>query len=115
MKTLALDRTRWDLVLDLHGNIAVATEPYALAQDAASGARLFRGECWYDTTRGIPRALALGAQVNIGALRQAYVAAARAVPGVTAATADLVVTPGRVLRGQITVSDAEGAQARMTT
>ena len=35
-------------------NIAVADEPYALAQDAASAIRTFIGECYYDTTKGLP-------------------------------------------------------------
>ena len=34
--TLLLDRTVWDLLLDGSGNIAIATEPYATAQDVAS-------------------------------------------------------------------------------
>ena len=54
MKTLLLDRTQWDLVQDANGNIALATEPYARAQDVASACRLFRGELWYDTAAGIP-------------------------------------------------------------
>jgi hypothetical protein len=32
MRTLLLDTVAWDLVLDVNGNIAVADEPYALAQ-----------------------------------------------------------------------------------
>ena len=115
MNTLALDRDTWDLTLDVSGDIALATNPYALAQDAASGARLFRGECWYDTTRGIPQAAALGGQVNIAALRQAYVAAALAVPDVTVATCVIGVDASRTLRGQITVTDATGAQASTLT
>ena len=54
MRTLLLDRTAWDLVLDANGNIACATEPYQIAQDVASAIRTFRGECFYDTTLGLP-------------------------------------------------------------
>ena len=54
MKTLLLDQTTWDLTLDANNNIALAAEPYAFAQDAASAIRLFQGELWYDTTRGVP-------------------------------------------------------------
>lgn len=36
MKTLLLDQKSWDLTLDAAGNIAVAAEPYAIAQDVAS-------------------------------------------------------------------------------
>jgi hypothetical protein len=54
MDTLALDRTTWDLFLDARGDIAVASNPYSLAQDAASAIRLFSGELYYDTTQGVP-------------------------------------------------------------
>lgn len=53
-RTLALDRTVWDLVLDTSGNIAVVSNPYSIAQDVASAVRCFRGECWYDTALGAP-------------------------------------------------------------
>lgn len=53
-KTLALDRTVWDLVLDISGNIAVVSNPYSIAQDVASAVRCFRGECWYNTNLGVP-------------------------------------------------------------
>lgn len=54
MQTLLLDQVSWDLVVDAFGNIAVASNPYSLAQDAASAGRTFLGEVWYDTTLGIP-------------------------------------------------------------
>jgi hypothetical protein len=52
--TLLLDNINWDLLVDLNGNIAMAQEPYSLAQDVASQARLFAGELWFDTVQGIP-------------------------------------------------------------
>lgn len=52
--TLLLDLTAWDLVIDASGNIAMASAPYAIAQDVASAVRLFLGELWYDTTQGVP-------------------------------------------------------------
>jgi hypothetical protein len=36
MNTLFLNPGPWDLTLDASGNIALAAEPYSLAQDAAS-------------------------------------------------------------------------------
>ena len=42
MKTLLLRPDTWDLTLDSAGNIAVAENPYALAQDAASAIKLFQ-------------------------------------------------------------------------
>ena len=52
--TLLLDRTTWDLAVDASGNIAVATSPYATAQDISSAVRVFQGECWYNTALGLP-------------------------------------------------------------
>ena len=54
MKSLLLDQTVWDLVLDANGNIACGTAPYATAQDVATAARTFATEAYYDTTLGIP-------------------------------------------------------------
>jgi len=54
MDTLFLNPDTWDLVVDAHNNIAVAANPYALAQDAASEIKTFSSECYYDTAKGIP-------------------------------------------------------------
>jgi len=54
LNTLLLDQTAWDLVIDSNGNIAMASPPYSLAQDVASAIKLFQGELWYDTSKGIP-------------------------------------------------------------
>ena len=52
--TLLLDTVAWDLVLDSFGNIALASPPYALAQDVASAIRTFLGEVYYDASLGVP-------------------------------------------------------------
>ena len=54
MDTILLDPSNWDLLLDSDGNIAKASNPYAIAQDAASACKLFSGELYYNTTKGIP-------------------------------------------------------------
>jgi len=61
MDTLLLDLDNWDLTVDAAGNWAVASPPYAIAQDVASAIKTFQlqagpndpvlGECWYDNTR----------------------------------------------------------------
>lgn len=80
-KTLLLDRSKWDLVLDAAGNIAVAEEPYATAQDIASYQRTLRGECWYDTDIGIPYLDSVLGQAPPRALLQHYLEdAAKQVP-----------------------------------
>jgi len=61
MNTLYLLPDTWDLVLDSSANIAMATNNYSLAQDAASAIKTFYGEAYYDTTLGIPyKTLILG-------------------------------------------------------
>lgn len=109
MKTLLLDRTTWDLLLDASGNIAVATAPYQLAQDVASAVRLFAAELWYDTTRGVPYwNNILGKRPPIRFFKAQVEKAALSVPGVLAATCNLVSFTGRQLAGQIVITDATG-------
>lgn len=107
--TLLLDRTTWDLVVDIDGNIAMAKPPYALAQDAASAARLFNGELWYDTTQGMPYwQQVLGKFPPINLLKQFYVAAAQSVPGVMAAVCYISGIVGRAVSGQLQLTDTNG-------
>ncbi|EEO27188.1 hypothetical protein [Oxalobacter paraformigenes] len=54
MNTMFLNPDTWDLVVDVDGNIAMASDSYAIAQDVASACRLWKGEARYDTTRGMP-------------------------------------------------------------
>lgn len=53
-KSLLLNVEKWDISLDDSGNIGITSNPYAVAQDAACACSTFLGECWYDTTLGIP-------------------------------------------------------------
>ena len=90
MKTLLLDQTTWDLVVDASGDIAVASDPYSIAQDAASAIRTFQGECYYDTTLGVPYwSQILGRSPPLSLLKAKLVAAALTVPDV----AVMVSTP----------------------
>lgn len=52
--TLLLDIATWDLCADAAGNIALADEPYSLAQDVATAVRTFLGDEYYDQTDGVP-------------------------------------------------------------
>lgn len=54
MDTLLLLPSSWDLCLDSSGNIAMASNPYSIAQDVASAIRLFFGELYYDSSKGVP-------------------------------------------------------------
>lgn len=109
MKTLLLDRTAWDLLVDATGNVAVASDPYSKAQDAASAVRLFSGEAYYDTARGIPYfEQILGHAPPLNYMRQKFADAAKAVPGVVATAAFISSVKGRKVTGQVQVTDVAG-------
>ncbi len=97
--TLLLDRSAWDLVTDANGNIAVASNPYSLAQDAASAIRLFQGECWYDTSKGVPYfTQVLGKLPPLAFVKSQFAAAALTVPEVASATVYITsLTGGRIV------------------
>ncbi len=110
MQTLLLDQLAWDLAVDLSGNIAVASDPYSKAQDAASEVRLFQGEAYYDTTRGVPYwASILGKNPPLSLMKSKFNSAALRVPGVTRARSFIAATSGRVVSGQVQISDKTGA------
>jgi hypothetical protein len=110
--TLLLDTVAWDLVLDVYGNIAVATDPYSLAQDAASAIRLFQGELWYDTSQGVPYFLnILGRTPPLSLLRTRFEDAARTVPGVVSAKCVIAAVQGRMVTGQVQITDTNGRTA----
>jgi hypothetical protein len=117
MNTLLLDRTAWDLVLDASGNIAVASEPYSLSQDAASAIKTFIGECYFDTALGTDY-LGLvfkGAPASLSALKQMFVDAALTVPDVSSAKCFITQASGRALVGQIQVTSAKTGQVTAAT
>jgi hypothetical protein len=100
--TLLLDRDAWDLCVDAQGNIAVAAEPYSLSQDVASECRVYQGECYYDTTRGIPYASQiLGQMQPVQVLKAGLAAAAARVPGVTGVKVFLSSVSAREIGGQV--------------
>ncbi|MBX9596548.1 MAG: hypothetical protein K2X46_19440 [Roseomonas sp.] len=108
-KTLLLDTVRWDIIKDAAGNIALASEPYSQAQDAASAIRLFRDELWYQPSKGIPYYdLILGKAPPFQLFRQQMQDAALTVPGVTAAVCYITEVEGRQVRGQVQITDASG-------
>jgi hypothetical protein len=101
-----LDCSTWDLVLDASGNIAVASAPYGLAQDAASAIRLFAGGLWYNTAQGVPYfGEILGQASPIAVMKAAFVNAALIVPGVGSAVCYTAEIKGRIVTGQVQVTD----------
>lgn len=114
--TLLLDQILWDLVLDANGNIAVATDPYALAQDAASVIRTYLGEVYFDTTLGIPYLQQVfGRTPSLTLLKAQLETAAETVPGVSKATVFLTSTEGRIVTGQIQVTSEATGQVSAAT
>ena len=109
MDTLLLDISRWDLVLNAAGDVAVATTPYSRAQDVASAIRLFLGEAWYDTTRGVPYLEEIFGQTPTLTEFQAFmVRAALTVPGVVSAECILSSFENRTVNGQVIFTDDDG-------
>lgn len=51
--TMILDVRDWDILLDSAGNWAVADPPYAPFQDAASSAKVIKGEAYITPSRGV--------------------------------------------------------------
>jgi len=105
----------WDLVLDVAGNWAVATDPYAIAQDVASAVRLFKGEQWFDTIPGVPYFDGiLGVQPNLQYVKAQIEAAALTVPGVVRARCLFASFTNRVLSGQVQITDTVGVSNNVT-
>ena len=101
--TLLLDRDANDLCLDASGNIALADEPYAQVQDAASACRVYEGEAWYDTTLGVPF---FSQPVQV--VKARLVLAAESVPGVRQARVALTALTDRTLGGQVQITTTGG-------
>lgn len=107
MNTLYLTPDSWDLTVDASGNIAMASDPYSQAQDAASNIKLFQGELWYDTTQGLPYFQSiLGYLPPISLLKAKLVAAALMVPGVNKASCYLTSIVNRTLSGQVQITNS---------
>lgn len=112
MNSLLLDRSTWDLTKDANRDIALAGEPYSLAQDAACAIRLFQGELYYDTTQGVPYwDQILGQQPSIPLIKTLFVAAAETVPDVTDAKVFVTGVVNREMSGQVQVTGPDGTTA----
>ena len=109
MNTLLLDLGLWDLTLDAFGNIALAAEPYALAQDVASACRTVLGEVYYDTTLGVDYfGQIFGLTPPTSVFQEMFVAAALTVPDVVSATCNIEAYDPvtRLATGQVLFTDS---------
>ncbi|HKC87356.1 MAG TPA: hypothetical protein VKG02_15330, partial [Blastocatellia bacterium] len=107
--TLLLDQINWDIVCDVNGNIAVASNPYALAQDAASAIKTFEGEVYFDTTYGLPYwTQVLGHAPPLPLVKQYFNAQALTVPEVATAVSFITGVVERDLTGQVQITSDDG-------
>ena len=109
MRTLLLNPDSWDLMIDAKNDIALASNPYALAQDAASAIKLFEGEQYYDTTIGVPYwQEILGKFPPLSLVKAKLVEEALTVPEIVAAQCFIQSFVRREIRGQVQVTDKDG-------
>jgi hypothetical protein len=114
-RTLLLDQSAWDIVIDSAGNIARAEPPYALAQDVASAVRLFLGELWYSTTKGVPYFEdVLGHLPPLSLMTGLIETAALTVPGVVTAQCIISSFDAREIGGRVQFIDETGAANGVT-
>ncbi len=109
MDTMKLDHDTWDIVLDGSGNMALETGAAAQAQDAASEIKLFRGELYYDTGRGVPYwQQILGYIPRVSLIKAKYTDAASLVPGVVRTTCQIESVRDRHVIGTVYIANEEG-------
>lgn len=110
MRTLLLDIAQWDLVTNAAGDIAVAEDPYALAQDVASAIRTFLAEVWYDQSLGVAYfQQILGQAPPISLFEQLMSEAAESVTGVASAACSISAFADRRVTGRVTFTSDNGA------
>ena len=112
MNTLLLDPVAWDLILDSNFNIAMASNPYSIAQDAASAIRTFQGEVYYNGNLGIPyfdQILGKNQNVAVAILAAQAEQAAETVPEVVSARTTALYYDNRTLSGVVEIIDTTGA------
>lgn len=103
--SLLLDVNAWDLCLDAKGNWALAEDPYAILQNVSTACRLFLGELYFDTTKGVPYFTdVFGGTYPLELLKTDLEDAANAVAGVNSSTVFITGLTGRALTGQVQVS-----------
>jgi len=114
LATIALNPATWDLQTDVSGNIALLAAPDSLAQDAASAIKTFAGECYWNTTIGVPYLTQIlappppQAPPSLAFLKQQFVEAALSVPGVAAAQVFITSFSNRMISGQVQVISTTG-------
>lgn len=108
--TLLLDIESWDLVVNAANNIAVAGEPYSLAQDAASAIRMWLAEYFWDNTLGVHYLQQIFGQATppLTLLKELLQNAALTVPDVASAQVFISSFNNRGISGQVQVISTSG-------
>lgn len=105
MITYELDSVNWDLVVDQSGNFATVADAAQIAQDVASAVRTYLGECWYDTSLGMPYFQSIFGQTPSSSFLRAQITkAAMSIQSVTGATVTRLLLKSRKLTGTILVT-----------
>ena len=108
-KSIFLDPNSWNMAVDIDGNIAVADEPYRIAQDCSCAVRTFNPEVYFDMNYGIPyTAEILGKRPPLQLVKRRYEDLAKTVSGVANARCTLAGIKNRVLTGYITLTTTSG-------
>lgn len=104
-----------DVCLDASGNIAIAGAPYSIAQDVAAQLSTFLGECWYDTTQGVPYWQEIfGKRPPASLIVSLLEAQALLVPDVETATATIGgIDAERGVIGQMIITDTDGNETTL--
>lgn len=114
-RTLNLDRRTWDITLNGVGQIEVATDEQATAQNVSNEARLFSNDAYFQQDRGVPHFLIeLGRRVSNMSVLYSYLrrAALRVADVNEIQTINVTgFDPAtRVLSGEITFTTKEGVR-----
>ena len=106
MDTLYLNPDSWDLELTTDGDIAIAKAPYSTAQSVANAIRLFEGELYYDTEKGVPYFdEILGKPHSYSLYKHRMEEAAKRVSGVKDVEVSIHNQNGRGLSGAVSFKD----------
>lgn len=109
MNTMLLDPSTWDFLLDASANIALASDPYSQAQDAASAIKTYQGEVFYDTDLGLPYFQnVLGQAPPLSLVKAEINAQALTVPGIATATTFIQSFVNRKITGQVQLVNDNG-------
>ena len=109
MQTFLLSTDSWDLTIDSDRNIAVASDPYSQAQDAASAINTFQGECYYNVNLGIPYwSNVLGFTPSLALMKSYFTTMALLVPGTATAVCYINSFVNRKVSGQVQITNTAG-------